>query len=65
MSMSRSPVLLALKPLGETVGSAGEQIAGERTNEIEDAFDAGDLIARSSESSCSRRSFMRVNLDNR
>ena len=63
--MSRSPELLMLKPLGETVGSAGDWSAGERTNEIEDALDTGDAstVARSSESSRSRRSFTRVNLE--
>ena len=63
MSMSRSPELLTLKALGETVGSTGEQCAGEGINEIEDVRDTGDAIARSSESSRSRRSFTRVNLD--
>lgn len=65
MSMSRSPELLTLKPLGETAGSAGEQGAGEETNEIVDVLDTGDAptMARSSESSRSRRSFMRVNLE--
>jgi hypothetical protein len=64
MSISCSPELLILKPL-ETVGRAGERGAGERTNEIVGVFDAGDAstMARSSETSRSRRSFMRVNLE--
>ena len=64
--MSRSPELLMLKTLGETVGSAGERCAGERAGDAEDAvLDTGDVIARSSESSRSRRSFTRVNLDDK
>jgi len=63
--MSRSPELLTLKPPGETVGSAGERDTGERTNETEDVLDIVDVIARSSESSCSKRSFTRVNLEDR
>jgi hypothetical protein len=64
MSMSRSPELLTLKPL-ETVGRAGERVTGERTNEIVNDFNAGDALtmARSSETSRSRRSFMCVNLE--
>lgn len=62
MSMSRSPELRTLNPLGETAGGAGDWGAGERISDIEDAPDTGDAIARSSESSRSRRSFMRVNL---
>lgn len=63
--MSRSPELLTLKALGETVGSAGERCAGERVKEIEGVLDTGDVIARSSESSRSRRLFTRVNLGDR
>ena len=38
--------------------SAGERDAGERINEIEDALEMGDVVARrSSESSRSSRSF--------
>lgn len=62
MSMSRSPELRTLKSPGETVGSAGDWGVGERINEIGDAPDTEDAIARSSESSRSRRSFIRVNL---
>lgn len=61
--MSRSPELLTLKLPGETVGSAGEREAGERINETDDVLDTADVIARSSESSRSRRSFTRVNLE--
>jgi hypothetical protein len=47
------------------VGRAGERVTGERTNEIVDVFDAGDAstMVQSSETSRSRRSFMRVNLE--
>jgi hypothetical protein len=65
MSMSLSPELLTLKPLGEVVGSAGERDAGDRINEIEELLDAGHAAARSSMSSRSRRSLVRVNLGNR
>jgi len=61
MSMSLSPELLTLKALGETVGSAGEGNAGERIKATEDVLDTGDA-ARSSASSRSRRSLVRVNL---
>jgi hypothetical protein len=64
MSISLSPELLTLKPVGETVGSAEERGAGDRKNDIEDARDTGDITARSSESSRSRRSLMRVSLEN-
>ena len=65
ISISRSSELLTLKPLGEMVGSPGERGTGERINGIVDAFDTGDasIVARSSESSRLRRSFMRVNLE--
>ena len=47
MSMSLSPELLTLKPLGEVVGRAGECNGGDRINEIEDVLDTGDAAARS------------------
>jgi hypothetical protein len=65
ISISLSPVLLTLKPLGETVGRAGEGSAGDRMNETEDALDTVDVAARSSASSRSRRSLMRVSLGSR
>jgi hypothetical protein len=64
MSISLSPELLTLNPLGETVGSVGDRSAGDRKNEIEGVLDAGDTAARSSESSRSRRSFIPFSLDN-
>ena len=60
-SLSPPPEFLTLKALGEAMDSVGERDAGERINEIEDALEMGDVVARrSSESSRSRRSFTRV-----
>ena len=48
--MSLSPELLTLKPLGETVGRAGECSAGDRVSKIGDVLVTGDAAVRSSAS---------------